>query len=92
MEPKNFFQSLFDFKFESFITKKVIPVLYGIFLFFALLISIGVVVSGFRESIVVGIFALIGSPIVFLILAIIYRVICELILVLFSIEKNTRKK
>ncbi|MCD6579777.1 DUF4282 domain-containing protein [bacterium] len=92
MEPKNFLQSLFDFKFESFITKKVIPILYGIFLFFAVLASIGVVVSCFKESIIVGIFGLIGSPIVFLLLAIIYRVSCELILVLFSIEKNTRKK
>lgn len=87
MDSKGFFESLFDFSFTSFVTTRIIGVLY------ALMIAVGVLcllvaifpvftMSGVSEA---GKLA----PFVFVLYVVIARVFCEVIIVLFKIADNT---
>ncbi len=87
MDSKGFFESLFDFSFVSFVTTRIIGVLY------ALMIAVGVLcllvaifpvftMSGVSEA---GKLA----PFVFVLYVVIARVFCEVIIVLFKIADNT---
>ena len=87
MNSKGFFESLFDFSFTSFVTTRIIGVLY------ALMIAVGVLcllvaifpvftMSGVSEA---GKLA----PFVFVLYVVIARVFCEVIIVLFKIADNT---
>ena len=91
MEEKNFFKRLFDFSFSEFITLDIIKIVYIILLIFAGLFTLGAIIAGFTSHWAAGVLALIFSPVIFGLLAIIYRIWCEIILILFRIEMNTRK-
>ncbi len=87
MNSKGFFESLFDFSFTSFITTRIIGVLY------ALMIAVGVL------CLLVAIFPVFTTsgvseagklaPFVFVLYVVIARVFCEVIIVLFKIADNT---
>jgi uncharacterized membrane protein YedE/YeeE len=89
MGNKGFFGALFDFSFSEFITTKIIKVLYGIGMVLSGIAALVMIVFGFKTSVGTGILFLILSPIAFLIMAILYRVWLEFIIVIFRIAENT---
>ena len=90
-DPRGFLSALFDFGFTSFVTPKVIKVLY-------MLIVIGTVVSAlvftiivFRASVTFGILTLFfGDPLFILITLAIYRIILEFFAVTFRVAEDVR--
>lgn len=86
---KGFFTQLFDFSFTEFITTKIIKFIYILGMIVTGLATIGIIISGFSQSVVIGIVALIFSPLIFLIYVIVLRVWLEIIIVIFRISENT---
>jgi hypothetical protein len=90
-DPRGFLGALFDFGFTSFVTPKVIKVLY-------MLIVIGTVVSAlvftiiaFKASTVFGFLTLVfGDPLFILIVLAIYRIILEFFVVTFRVAEDIR--
>ena len=90
-DSKGFLGALFDFGFTSFVTPKVIKVLY-------MLIVIGTVVSAlvftivvFKASVMFGFLMLVfGDPLFILIALAIYRVILEFFMVTFRVAEDIR--
>ena len=90
-DVKGFLGALFDFGFTSFVTPKVIKVLYR-------LIVIGTVISAlvftfiaFKTSLVFGFLTLvIGDPLFILIVLAIYRIILEIFMVAFRAAEDIR--
>ena len=88
---KGFLSALFDFGFTSFVTPKVIKVLYT-------LITIGTVLSAlvftiivFKANVAFGVATLvIGDPLFILIVLAIYRVILEFFVVTFRVAEDIR--
>ena len=94
---KGFFGSLFDFSFNHFITGKLIRFLYFIFIALSVLFTIFIILSAFGAGAslgssgigtLIGILALIVSPILFLLVVTYARVALELVMVLFKIEEH----
>jgi hypothetical protein len=79
---KGFFGSLFDFSFQSFITTKLIPVLYGLALLAVVLSAIGLLTRG-GAGVILGILVLVFGTIY-------ARVLMETIIVFFRIAEHTR--
>jgi len=90
-DTRGFLGALFDFGFTSFVTPKVIKVLY-------MLIVIGTVVSAlvftiiaFKTSTVFGFLTLVfGDPLFILIVLAIYRIILEFFVVTFRVAEDIR--
>ena len=90
-DTRGFLGALFDFGFTSFVTPKVIKVLY-------MLIVIGTVVSAlvftiiaFKASTVFGFLTLVfGDPLFILIVLAIYRIILEFFVVTFRVAEDIR--
>ena len=79
---KGFFGSLFDFSFTSFVTTKIIPILYGISLLSVVLVAIALFIRG-GGGVLAGVFVLVFG--------VIYaRVVMETIIVFFRIAEHTR--
>ncbi len=90
-DAKGFFASLFDFSFESFITSKIIRLLYILSVAGACLMYLVMVVGAFQASAGLGLATLlIIGPIAFLLMVIYARVVLEIIMVVFSIAENVR--
>jgi hypothetical protein len=87
---KGFFASLFDMSFSSFITTKLVKVIFIIWMILAVIVAIGLIVAGFQESAGLGILALVLSPVAFLLYMILGRVYCEMMIVLFRIAEHVR--
>lgn len=93
IKRKGFFAKLFDFSFEEFITPSVARVVFVIFdafvLLFAIIAFVSVVAS---EPGALGILvSAVGIAIGALLVIMLVRVALESKLVLFQIEKNTRR-
>jgi len=87
---KGFFASLFDFSFKEFITLKLLKILYILGILFIGLFILFLILAGFKNSKILGIFCLILSPFIFLILTINARVWIEILAVAFRIAENTK--
>jgi uncharacterized membrane protein len=88
-ESEGFFGSLFDLSFTSFITSKLVKVLYVLAIVAAGLGAIGIAVAGFQSGTTQGVLALlIVAPLVFLLGVIWSRVLLELIVVIFRISEH----
>ncbi len=87
---QDFFNALFDFSFKEFVTIKIIKVIYGIGLFFAAIGALAVLVKGFQAGTLLGILALILTPVVFILYSILVRVYLEVIIVLFRISEDVK--
>jgi len=90
---KGFLGSLFDFSFSSFVTPKIIKVLYVLFTIWTALIGITILIVGFKTGGVAGgLFTLIIIEPIFLLLTLgIYRVVLEAFMVIFRIYEETKK-
>ena len=91
MEQKGLVGTLFDLSFSSFITTKIIRVLYAIGIVLAGLLALGTLLGGFASD--GGGAAILGgvilAPVVFFLAVLAVRVYMEVIIVLFKIAENT---
>ena len=88
MEEKGFIRTMFDFSFSQFVTTKVIKFLLVIAMILAAIIAISVIVSGFVAAWWKGLIVLILSPVIYLLIMLVFRIYLELIIVIFRIAEN----
>ncbi|TVZ07352.1 DUF4282 domain-containing protein [Trebonia kvetii] len=90
---KGFIGSLFDFSFDSFVTPKIIKVLYVLLTIWTLLLGLFFLIIGFRQGGVGGGIAvlIIVEPIFILLTLGVYRVVLEAFMVIFRIHEDTKK-
>ena len=92
MEAKSFFGSLFDYSFSSFITPRIIKVLYVLATIGIALWTLLLIVAAFNVSDGVGGgMLLIGGPLLFLFSMIYARVFLELVIAFFRINGNVQE-
>ena len=92
MQAKGFFSSLFDYSFSSFITPRLIKVLYVLMTISVALWTLLVILVAFKASAALGILALvIVAPIFFVITMIYVRVGLELIMAFFHIHGDVEE-
>ncbi len=89
MEDKGFFGSLFDIRFRSFVTTKIVPALFIISLVVSGIYTIFLVATVFGADSGAGIFVLIVSPLIYFLLVLYSRVVLEFLVVVFRIYENT---
>jgi hypothetical protein len=86
---QGFVSSLFDFSFTSFVTPKVIKVLYALIMIGVGLLVLGFVIFCFRVNAGLGAIALIIlGPVYFLVTMAFYRVVLEFFMVTFRIYEE----
>lgn len=86
-----FIASLFDFRFNSFVTPRVVRVVYVIAMIMIGLSALGFMLFAFKVSVLFGIVALcILCPLYFLLYVALWRIALELIMVIFRIGDDLR--
>jgi Domain of unknown function (DUF4282) len=86
----SFFGGLTDFSFHTFLTRRVLGVLYGLGVAIIALVYLGWVIGAFRTNALLGLLVLlIVGPLVSLVLLVVLRIYLELTAVLFGIYENT---
>jgi hypothetical protein len=89
MQQQSFFGALFDFSFSSFVTTKIVKVLYVLAMIFAGLMWLVYAVIGFSENAGVGLAILfVAGPIFFLFSVIYTRVLLEFFIVIFRVMES----
>src|ERR1700722_20365807 len=90
---RGFVGSLFDSSFNSFVTPKIIKVLYVLFTIWTELVSLLIAIIGFRTGgFLAGIFVLVIVVPIYVALTLgVYRVILEAFMVVFRIYEETKK-
>ena len=90
-DPRGFLRALFDFGFTSFVTPKVIRVLYILIMVGTVLSALVFTVIVFKASVPFGILTLVfGDPLFILIVLAIYRVLLEFFVVTFRMAEDLR--
>jgi hypothetical protein len=90
-ESKGFFGALFDFSFTSFVTTKIIKVLYVLILVLAVVSALVYTIVAFRVSAGFGILTLvIGDPLFIIIIMAFWRLVLEAFIVVFRISDDIR--
>src|SRR3984885_5302350 len=90
-ETRGFLGALFDFGFTSFVTPKVIKVLYLLIVIGTVVSALVVTIIAFKASTVFGILMLVfGDPLFILIVLAIYRIILEFFVVTFRVAEDVR--
>jgi hypothetical protein len=89
---RGFLGSLFDFSFTSFVTPKIIKVLYVLFTIWTVIWALVLLRVGFLYGVAAGIFVLLVVVPIFILLTLgVYRVILEAFMVVFRIYEETKK-
>ena len=86
MDTKGFFTRLFDFSFKEFIILQIVKYLYIIGLIFA-----GTGVLDLRYDFMEGFFKILLTPVAFLLMSILFRLVLEALAATFRIAENTTK-
>ena len=90
-DPRGFLRALFDFGFTSFVTPKVIRVLYILIMVGTVLSALVFTIIAFRASVAFGILTLVlGDPLFILIVLAMYRVLLEFFVVAFRAAEDIR--
>jgi hypothetical protein len=89
MQQRGFFSSLFDINFESFVTTRIIKVLYVIAIILAAIYVVFLVAASFASDSTIGALILVLSPVIFLLFVLYTRVLLEFMIVVFRIYENT---
>ena len=90
-ESKGFFRALFDFSFTSFVTTKIIKVLYVLIFVLAVVSALVYTIIAFRVSAGFGILTLvIGDPLFIIIVMAFWRLVLEAFVVVFRIAEDIR--
>ena len=88
---KGFLASLFDIGFTSFVTPKVVKAVYVLVMILTALWELALAVGAFRLNTVLGIIVLfILSPIFFVVYLALWRIVLELVMVIFRIAEDVR--
>ena len=88
---KGFVGSLFDFGFNSFVTPKVVKVVYVLIMAGLALAELGYLIFAFKTSMVFGIISLvILCPLTFFVYLALWRILLELFIVVFRIADDIR--
>jgi len=88
---KGFVGSLFDFRFNSFVTPKVVKVVYVLIMAGLALAELGYLLFAFKESAIFGIVSLvILCPLSFFVYLALWRILLELFIVIFRISDDLR--
>ena len=88
---KGFMASLFDFGFNSFVTPKVVKVIYVLMMILLGLGALLFAITAFRASPVFGVISLfILCPLFFLVELALWRIVLELFIVIFRIADDLR--
>ena len=92
MRAKGFFASLFDYSFSSYITPRIIRVLYVLATVLVALWTLVIILLAFKASSTLGILALlIGGPIYFIVAMIGARVALEFLSAFFRIHGDVQE-
>jgi hypothetical protein len=90
-DSKGFLSALFDFGFTSFVTPKVVKVLYALIVIVVGLSALGFAVTMLATNVVLGIVTLlIGAPLYFLVVTALYRITLEFFMVIFRMSEDIR--
>jgi len=90
-DSKGFFGALFDFSFTSFVTTRIIKVLYALILVLTVLTALFYTVIVFRVSAGLGLATLIiGDPLFIIIVMAFWRLVLEAFVVVFRIAEDIR--
>lgn len=89
--PKGFVASLFDFGFNSFVTPKVVKVLYVLIMIMIGLSALVFLLFAFRVNALFGILSLvILCPLYFFVYLALWRIVLEIFVVVFRIADDLR--
>ena len=92
MQAKGFFASLFDYSFSSFITPRIIKILYVLTTIVVVLWTLAIIGFAFRASTAFGVITLlILGPLYFVIAMIYARVGLELLIAFFRIHSDVQE-
>lgn len=91
MQAKGFFSSLFDYSFTSFVTPRIIKVLYVLATIVISLSTLALILAAFKGSSGFGVVMLVVGPLFFLLSMIYARVFLELVIVFFRINGNVQE-
>ena len=90
-ESKNFLNALFDFGFTSFVTPKVVKVLYLLIVIVVGLSALAFAVTMLASNLALGLVVLlIGAPLYFLVVTALYRITLEFFMVIFRMAEDIR--
>jgi Domain of unknown function (DUF4282) len=90
-DPRGFLGALFDFGFTSFVTPKIIRVLFMLIVVGAVLSALVFTIIAFQASMLFGILTLVfGAPLFILIVLAIYRVLLEFFVITFRMAEDVR--
>ena len=90
-EARGFLGALFDFGFTSFVTPKVVKVLYPLIMVFTGLTALAFVAAAFHASTGLGFLTLLVlAPLFFLVVTAIYRILLEFFIVIFRVAEDIR--
>ncbi len=90
-DSKGFFGALFDFSFTSFVTTRIIKVLYALIMVLAVLSALLFTITMFRISAGLGLATLIiGDPLFIIIVMAFWRLVLESFVVVFRIAEDVR--
>jgi Domain of unknown function (DUF4282) len=90
-EARGFLGALFDFGFTSFVTPKVVKVLYPLIMVFTGLTALAFVAGAFHASTGLGFLTLLVlAPLFFLVVTAIYRILLEFFIVIFRVAEDIR--
>lgn len=84
--------SLFDMSFKTFVTPKLIQIIFVILVVLAALGTLTLVISTFTQSVLGGVFVLLLSPVIFLLYVLGARIWLELVIVAFRIYELLRDR
>ena len=88
-DQKGFFESLFDFSFTSFVTTRIIKVLYVLILIMTGLGALIFTISAFNANALFGLLTLIiGDPLFIIIVMAFWRLVLESFVVVFRIAED----
>lgn len=88
---KGFFASLFDISFTSFVTPKIIKILYVLMMILLGLVALGYIVFAFSVNAILGLLVLIIiAPLMFFIYLALWRIALEIIMVIFKVSEDVR--
>lgn len=82
---------LFDLSFAEFVTTSMVKLFFIIGIIWSTILTLVLIVLGFKVGASKGVLALLLSPIVFLISVLCARIWCEMIIVVFRIAENTSR-
>jgi hypothetical protein len=90
-DARGFLGALFDFGFTSFVTPKVVKVLYPLIMVLTGLTALAFVAAAFHASTGLGFLTLLVlAPLFFLVVTAIYRILLEFFIVIFRVAEDIR--